>query len=216
MILIIDCGSQLCFKIYRTLNRLGVKASIINIDQKQLLEEIKEIKPTGIIISGGPHSVYEKGAPTLDKELFDLNIPILGICYGMQLICHLLGGKVQGLGHKEFGFCRLQLHNLPSNPNNLFYGFVDLEVDDNMDVKMINSTVLMSHGDKVTKLPPNFYNLASTDSTEFAAIKHESKPIYGVQFHPETSSLDDKANKDGYHILLNFVTIAKTFDNKNF
>jgi GMP synthase-like glutamine amidotransferase len=98
---------------------------------------------------------------------------------------------------------------LPSNPNDLFYGFVDLEVDDNMDVKMINSTVLMSHGDKVTKLPPNFYNLASTDTTEFAAIKHETKPIYGVQFHPETSSLDDKANRDGYHIFLNFVTITK-------
>lgn len=171
LIIIIDFGSQTCHLIGRRLKDLGVEVIIIN--QENALDTIKKHQPKGIILSGGPSSVYEKGAPSIDKKIFSLNIPILGICYGWQLTAHLLGGKVESR-KKEYGPANLEITNFDS----LFYGFP----------KKIS--VWESHGDTVTKIPNNFITIASTETVPFAAVKHQVQNIFGVQFHPESSHTD--------------------------
>ncbi len=168
MIFIIDFGSQTCHLISRRLTDLGIENKIF--DPKDVIKMIGKEEPKGIIFSGGPKSVYEKGAPTIDKKIFSLGIPILGICYGWQLTSHLLGGEVT-LVKSEYGPAHLEVTNF----NDLFYGFPK------------TSTVWESHGDSVVKMPDGFESLASTETVLFAAAKHKTELIFGVQFHPESS-----------------------------
>jgi GMP synthase (glutamine-hydrolysing) len=133
--------------------------------------EIRRLAPKGIILSGGPASVFEKGAPTCDRAIFELGIPVLGICYGMQLMSHLLGGHVQSANHREYGRARVDVRD----GGDLFAG-VDA-----------HATVWMSHGDQVTQVPAGFEVLASTGTCPFAAVRDRSRRFYGVQFHPEVT-----------------------------
>ena len=185
MILIIDFGSQVTQLIARRIRELNVYCEIKN--PSISLEEIKKLSPKAIIFSGGPESVYEKGAPTIDVKVFDLGLPILGICYGQQLICHLLGGKVESSLERGFGKSILKitdnsdlLHNLNDN------GFA--------------SQVWMSHGDHISKIPENFKVIATAQSAPSAAIADHKRKIYGVQFHPEVEH-----SLDGKKMLENFV-----------
>ncbi len=171
MILIIDFGSQTTHLIGRKVKELGIKIKII--DPENILREVKKNKPEGIILSGGPASVYEEGAPTVDKKIFKLNIPILGICYGWQLMAHLLGGKVES-GFKEYGPTPLTIKVKNKIIN---------------DVSGMNK-VWMSHGDSVKKLPKGFKIFANTENVNTAFVGDEMKKMYGIQFHPEIEHTD--------------------------
>ena len=185
-VLIIDFGSQVTQVIARRIRECGVFCEVKNSDIK--IEEIKKISPKAIIFSGGPNSVYEKDAPTIDKKVFDLNLPILGICYGQQLICHLLGGKVEASKEREFGKAEIDVIS-----KSKFFNLVK------------NKQVWMSHGDSVKKIPDNFEVIAKTKNAPYAAIADEKRKIYGVQFHPEVEH-----SIDGRKMLKNFViNIAK-------
>jgi GMP synthase (glutamine-hydrolysing) len=166
MILIIDFGSQTTHLIGRRLKDIGVDSTII--DPDDAIDKIKSIHPDGIILSGGPASVYEPQAPIIKADIFSLGIPILGICYGWQLMAHLLGGRVEN-GKKEYGPKLLSINNF----SGLFYGLPD------------QTQVFESHGDTVFKSPPSFEIIGKTDSVEFAAVVNKEKKQYGVQFHPE-------------------------------
>ncbi len=185
MIIIVDFGSQTTHLIARRLKEIGVQTLIINPDSA--LEEIKKGKPQGIILSGGPASVYEKGAPTIDKDIFNLGIPILGICYGLQLTAHLLGGKVIA-GKKEYGPATLKIKD------------ERLKMKNKLPQQF---TVWMSHGDEVIKLPKGFKTIGSSDGVPFAFVENKDKKIYGLQFHPEVEHTEF-----GSQILRNFVDIC--------
>src|SRR3954452_21212155 len=129
------------------------------------------MNPKGVILSGGPSSVYEPNAPKCDPRLFELGVPVLGICYGMQLGAQLLGGQVKPAKSREFG--RAHLHIAKKDP--LTTGLPE------------DTTVWMSHGDQVHDLPPEFIALATTPTCPYAAARHETVPFYGVQFHPEVT-----------------------------
>jgi len=134
--------------------------------------ELRKLNPKGVILSGGPSSVYEPGAPKCDPAIFELGVPVLGICYGMQLGAYLLGGDVKAAKAREFG--RAKLHVIdPNEP--LVKGLPD------------DTTVWMSHGDQVQDLPRDWIALATTPTCPFAAAKHKSRDFYGVQFHPEVT-----------------------------
>lgn len=165
-LVVIDFGSQTAHLIARRLKDLGFTAQLI--DPENAIADVKRINPAGIILSGGPTSVYEAGAPTIDKKIFGLDLPVLGICYGWQLTAQLLGGKVVG-GHKEYGPASLKI----SKRQPLFGSVAN------------NSQVWVSHGDTVTKLPKGFEVIASTVSVKYATALNRDKQIYGVQFHPE-------------------------------
>ena len=168
-ILVLDFGSQTTQLIARRVRENNVyseiKPCLIS------LEEVKAFNPKGIILSGGPASVYDEGAPLLPKEVFELGVPILGICYGAQLMAHLLGGEVERSEKREFGPAELFI--LRESP--IFKGLS----------KEKPYRVWMSHSDRIIKLPPGFIALARTEHSPFAVIAHESKPFFGVQFHPE-------------------------------
>ena len=168
-VLVLDFGSQYAQLIARRIREQNVYCEIIRHDVS--VEVIKARKPIAIVLSGGPSSVYEANAPKCDPAIFDLGIPILGICYGMQLASQALGGAVESCPAREFGRSRLQIDSMEK----LFAGFPH-EID-----------VWMSHGDQVRSLPEGFETLASTGTCPFAAVKHLTKPIYGLQFHPEVS-----------------------------
>jgi len=182
MIVVIDFGSQTAHLISRRLRDLGITTKII--DPEQALVSMKQLKPKGIILSGGPTSVYEKGAPTIDPRIYKLNIPVLGICYGWQLTAKLLGGKVIS-GHKEYGPANLKIDQ--SEP--LFTGIDSY------------SQVWVSHGDSVVKLPKGFDMTAETESVHYAAAANLKSNIFGVQFHPEVEH-----TFYGIEILKNFAT----------
>lgn len=190
-IVILDFGSQYNQLIARRIREMGVYAEIVPYFTE--VEKIKAMEPVGIILSGGPASVYADGSPTISEEIYNLGAPVLGICYGMQLTTKLFGGKVESAGKKEFGKAELVLDNEKSP---LF-----LEIPN-------NSQAWMSHGDHVTTLASGFTQIAHTDSC-IAAMAHESKAIYGVQFHPEVTH-----SVYGTQILKNFVfDIAKAEKN---
>ncbi len=180
-VLIIDFGSQVTQLIARRIRELNVYSEVKNPDIT--FQEIKNLNPKAIILSGGPSSVYEKGAPTIDKKIFSLAVPVLGICYGEQLICHLLGGKVGSSFEREFGKAEIKI----ISNSKLF-----------KSVK--NKQVWMSHGDHISKIPTGFEVIANTPKAPFAAIADEKKKIYGVQFHPEVLH-----SIDGQKIIENFV-----------
>lgn len=183
MILIFDFGSQTCHLISRRLRDLGVEFKIV--DPENALKEVKKFKPAGIIFSGGPASVYEKNAPTINRHIFDFKIPILGICYGGQLIAYLLGGKVVS-GHKEYGPAKLDLR----------FKIDDLRIAEDLPKKF---TVWLSHGDTVVKLPKGFEIVGSTDDVKAAFVVDNKRKIFGVQFHPEVEH-----TQFGKKILQNF------------
>ena len=184
MLLIFDFGSQTTHLISRRLRRLGVKNLILK--PENALEKIEKYKPSGIILSGGPASVYEKNAPSIDEKIFRLKLPILGICYGLQLTAKLLKGKVIK-GNREYGPEKLKItFNSP-----LFEGLPK------------SFTVWMSHGDEVVKLPKGFKPIAYTSEVSNAAIQSPDLKIFGVQFHPEIFHTEH-----GEKILANFAKIC--------
>ncbi len=184
MILIIDFGSQVSHLIARRIRQLHVYSEIL--PGNSSIEDIRRLAPEGIILSGGPRSVYENNAPTITKEIFALEIPILGICYGHQLIAHLLDGRVVG-SSKEYGKEILEV----KKQNSILKGLSRKE------------QVWMSHGDSVTSLPNNFEVLASTKDCNIAAYANEKASIFGIQFHPEVHH-----TPNGIKILDNFLSIC--------
>ena len=181
-ILVIDFGSQYTHLIARRIRQLKVYSEI-----KQPNITLKELKDAkGIILSGGPNSVYEKNSQKINKKILDLKIPILGICYGHQLISHLLGGKLESGSSREYGFAKLE-----TEKNILFKGLER------------NETVWMSHGDHVKQLPKGFKTIGQTNTCENVAVYNKEKNIYGLQFHPEVTH-----TKNGIIILDNFLKIC--------
>ncbi len=169
-ILILDFGSQYTQLIARRVRELGVYCEI---HRAQLsLAEIKAFNPKGIILSGGPMSVEQEGAPHCIPEVFDFGVPVLGICYGLQLMAKMLGGRVDKSAHREFGPAEVEVVSARGPFASFSPGKAPLKV-------------WMSHGDRVEALPPGFVAIGKTPSAPFAAAAHQSKPIYGVQFHPE-------------------------------
>jgi GMP synthase (glutamine-hydrolysing) len=169
-ILILDFGSQYTQLIARRVRECQIYSEIHPYDTP--INRLKSISPKGIILSGGPASVYEKSAPICDPAVFRMNIPILGICYGMQLIAHLLGGEVTHSEKREYGKAKLTLNS----EGKLSKGLGKLGGQ---------LSVWMSHGDHVKTLPPGFRAIAYSKNTHFAAIENSQKRIYGLQFHPE-------------------------------
>ena len=168
-VLILDFGSQTAQLIARRIREAGVFSLLVS--PKITVDEIRAIAPKGIVLSGGPSSVFESGAPTCDPAILALGIPVLGICYGMQLMSHLLGGTVQSADHREYGRARIEVRD----GRDLFAG-----VDE-------HATVWMSHGDQVVRVPEGFEVLASTPTCPFAAVRDASRGFFGVQFHPEVT-----------------------------
>ncbi len=167
-VIILDFGSQYTQLIARRVRESKVYCEIF--PYSLTIEEIKKFAPKGIILSGGPKSVYDADAPLISKEIFKLNIPILGICYGMQLMTHLLGGKVARAKEREYGFANLKIRE----KEDLFSYIIEDEIP-----------VWMSHGDRIEKLPEGFVSIAKTSNSPYAAIKSDRADVFGVQFHPE-------------------------------
>ncbi len=182
-ILVLDFGSQTAQLITRRIREQNVFCQLVRHDLPA--ERIRELSPKGLILSGGPASVYGENAPHPDPAIFDLDIPILGICYGMGIACLSQGSKITPGQSREFGRTSLRSHD-----TDLLFQGIPLDL-----------TVWMSHGDQVEDLSHSFLSLAETDTCPFAAVKHREHPIYGLQFHPEVTHTEH-----GGRILSNFVT----------
>lgn len=183
LVLIFDFGSQFGQLIARRVREQNVFCQVVRHDLPAA--RVKELKPKGIILSGGPASVYEPGAPHCDPAIFELGIPVLGICYGMQLACYYMGGKVGQTAHtREYGRATLTVND----KNALFKAYPT------------ESTVWMSHGDQVQSASADFVPLASTETCPLAAVKHRTRPFFGIQFHPEVAH-----TPHGGQILANFL-----------
>jgi GMP synthase (glutamine-hydrolysing) len=185
-ILVLDFGSQYTQLIARRIREAQVYSQILPCTAP--LATILAYRPQGIVLSGGPSSVYEKKAPTVPKELLDQGIPILGICYGMQLVTHVSGGEVARSKHREFGRADLVI----DDSSGLFRGIGEKGT----------TTVWMSHGDRIERMPPGFRSIAHTDNSPIAAMKREDpkRRIYCLQFHPEVAH-----TPEGATLLRNFV-----------
>src|SRR5438445_3783488 len=179
---IFDFGSQYGQLIARRVREQNVFCQIVR--HALSAARVAELRPRGLIFSGGPASVYEPGAPKCDPAIFDLGIPTLGICYGMQLACQILGGEVKPGTSREFGRtqCRIQ------EADGLFAGVPE------------ETVVWMSHGDQVQAVGGDFVPLAATETCPIAAVRHRSRPVFGLQFHPEVSH-----TPYGSRILRNFL-----------
>jgi GMP synthase (glutamine-hydrolysing) len=181
-VLVLDFGSQYAQLIARRVRQQHVYCEIVRHDLPA--QRIRELAPKGIILSGGPASVYEPGAPKCDPQIFRLGVPVLGICYGLHLACQALGGQVQGTPRREYGRAHCQI----GQRDELFAGLPS-EIE-----------VWMSHGDQVADAAGNFLPLAATDTCPLAAVKHRELPVYGLQFHPEVTH-----TPQGAKILGNFL-----------
>ena len=185
VVLILDFGGQYNQLIARRVRELNVYSIIkpfsISID------EIKKINPKGIIFTGGPNSIYEESSPKCDKRIFELNIPILGICYGMQYMAYTLGGKVAKATTREYGEMEVNIDN-----NILFSGLDKTNI------------CLMSHTDYVDEMPNDFIKIASTKTCKIAAMANDNKRFYGVQFHPEVNQTEN-----GLIIIDNFIKVCE-------
>jgi len=181
-IVVLDFGSQYAQLIARRVREQNVYCQIVRHDIAA--DRLAELEPQGIILSGGPSSVYAQNAPQCDPRLFDLGIPVLGICYGMQLACQALGGRVDHTARREFGraLCEIVDHE------SIFRGLEDCE------------QVWMSHGDQVSQIADHFTVMAKTATCPYAAIRHRERPVFGMQFHPEVTH-----TPQGGQILKNFV-----------
>jgi GMP synthase (glutamine-hydrolysing) len=182
LILVLDFGSQYSQLIARRVRELGVYAELHPFNLP--VEKIHSLQPKGIILSGGPSSVYDTAAPHSSPQLFDLGLPILGICYGLQVIAYQLGGEVDRSAKREFGRAEVVI----DDTSDLFSGFNG------------QTTVWMSHGDALTELPPGFERIGHSANSPICAIRNKQKKIYGVQFHPEV--VHTERGKD---ILKNFL-----------
>lgn len=189
-IFIVDFGSQTTHLIGRRLRELGCDVEIV--EPEIAFQKIKELKPSGIVFSGGPASVYKPGSPTIDKRVFDLGIPILAICYGQQLTAYLLKGNVKSGAKKEFGPAILTL----TRPSPLFASLKENPISKEF-------TVWMSHGDEVVGLPQGFIGIGKTATIPYAAYENKDRKIFGIQFHPEVVH-----TQFGIDILKNFVRIC--------
>ncbi len=186
-ILVVDFGSQTAHLITRRLKDFGVVAELV--DPDDAYQRAKKENPAGIIFSGGPASVYERGAPTIDKRIFSLDIPMLDICYGLQLRSHLLNGKVVS-GTKEYGPVRLFMET----------NKVKSRITKGLPKEF---TVWMSHGDSVMSMPKEFAILGSSTNVKYAFVSDEKKKHFGVQFHPEIEHTEY-----GNAILENFIEMC--------
>ena len=197
MILIIDFGSQYNQLIARRVRENHVYCQI---DPPGIsVEAIKALKPDGIILSGGPASIYEKNSPKTDNAVFDLGIPILGICYGMHFMISALGGTVEGVGKREYGFAELDI----KKAEGLFQGVRK------------KSTCWMSHGDAIRRLPRGFEIIASTANTKIAAAVHAKKDLFGFQYHPEVAHTQ-MGKKMLRNFLFNICGCKRTWTMKSF
>ena len=190
-ILILDFGSQYTQLIARRVREAKVYCEIFPFNAG--LEKVRAFRPKGLILSGGPASVYDPGAPLIDKAHLELGVPVLGICYGMQLLTHVLGGQVAKSAKREFGRAELIL----DNAGGLFTGIGAEPGTLNAELRTV---VWMSHGDRIEKMPEGFTAVAHTDNSPTAAMADEKKKFYGVQFHPEVVH-----TPQGVQILRNFV-----------
>lgn len=182
-IIVLDYGSQYNQLITRRIRELGVYSELHPNDLSA--KELKDLKPTGIILSGGPNSVFENDAFSIDEEIFQLDIPVLGICYGMQLMAYKLGGRVEPAAQREYGKAKI---TLTGNQSATFHTLPEEQI------------VWMSHGDHVVEMPEGFQVDAKNPSCPIAAISNEEKKFYGVQFHPEVGH-----SVYGNDLLKNFV-----------
>ena len=181
-ILVLDFGSQYTQLIARRVRESDIYSEILPWDIDET--KIKELEPKGIILSGGPNSVTKSFTPRIPQIVFDLSIPILGICYGMQTLAEQMGGHVVSVDQKEFGHSELEILN-------------DSKLFNEIDKKL---NVWMSHGDQVQDLPDGFKLLASTKTAPIAAMQHETLPYYAIQFHPEVTHTNQ-----GQEVLNNFI-----------
>ncbi len=184
VVVIVDFGSQTAQLIARRVREAGVFSHLIS--PATPIEEVRRLNPVGIILSGGPASVHDGDAPRIDPALLDLGVPVLGICYGMQLCCHVLGAKIEQTDSREFGRASLSINDR----TDLFAAIPE------------RTAVWMSHADQVTELPPGFDVLATTETCPFAAVRSrtDGRIFYGVQLHPEVTH-----TPHGVEILQNFL-----------
>ena len=176
-VLILDFGAQYTQLIARRIREIGVYSEIYACDVP--ISDIKSFAPKAIVLSGGPESVYDAKGLEAPREVYSLGVPVLGICYGMQTMAAQLGGQVEGSSHREFGAAHIR----PTNASPLLDG-----LEDNRDAqgrRLLD--VWMSHGDRVTALPPGFKAIAASDNAPLAAMADESRHLYGLQFHPEVT-----------------------------
>ncbi len=185
-ILIVDFGSQVTQLIARRVREANVYCEI-HPYKKINKEFLGQFSPKGIILSGGPSSVTQGGSPRINTDVFEYGVPVLGICYGQQLMCDLLGAKVQSSNHREFGRAYIEI----TSDTELFTGLWESGE---------NYKVWMSHGDRVDSLPAGFKVIAKSEGAPFAAIANEEKKLYGVQFHPEVTH-----TPNGEKLINNFV-----------
>src|SRR5690554_2751815 len=190
-ILILDFGSQYTQLIARRIREAGVYCELRNPDISEA--EIRAFAPKGIILSGGPDSAISEAAPAAPQCVFTLNIPVLGICYGMQTMATQLGGQVESSSHREFGYAKIRarghsalLKDIEDHTTPEGYGMLD---------------VWMSHGDRVSQLPEGFKVIASTDSAPIAGMADEDRQFYGLQFHPEVTH-----TTQGQRMISRFIT----------
>ena len=188
-ILILDFGSQYTQLIARRIRELGVYAEIIpynkDVDKKDV---------AGIILSGSPSSIYDKNAPLPSRDIFNTNVPVLGICYGMQIVAKFFNGDIKSAKKKEYGYAKITV----DTEDELFSEDID------------GSDVWMSHGDRLNRLPNNFEVVAHTDNSPFAAIRNRQKRIWAIQFHPEVAH-----TKKGKVVLKNFLSVCNVEDGWN-
>jgi GMP synthase (glutamine-hydrolysing) len=184
-VLIVDFGAQYTQLIARRVREAGVYSEIVPFDRAEAA--LKPVLPRAIILSGGPASVHEAGTPRVPRAVFEAGVPVLGICYGEQAMVAALGGKVEAAHNREFGRAALEV----TGATPLFDGIWQ---------PGMRAPVWMSHGDRVTKLPPGFRTVAVSDGAPFAAIADDARRLYGVQFHPEVVH-----TPDGAALIKNFV-----------
>jgi GMP synthase (glutamine-hydrolysing) len=175
-ILILDFGSQYTQLIARRVREIGVFSEIRAFDMDE--QEIRDYQPSGIILAGGPESVTEDGSPRAPEVVFDLGVPVLGICYGMQTMAEQMGGKVTSSDLREFGYAQIKVEGSSA---------LLKDVSDHIEHGDSLLDVWMSHGDKVTQMPEGFELMASTPSCPVAGMYHADKQFFGVQFHPEVT-----------------------------
>ena len=191
-IAIIDFGSQVCHLIAKKIRNLGVHSIIV--PNTISLPDLEKKKIVGVVLSGGPSSIYEEGAPKLTFNVTDLKVPVLGICYGHQLLAHELGGKVLASNNREYGVQELQI----GRKDVIIAGLEDKQ------------PVVMSHGDRVEEIPPGFTTIGSTATCEHAIMVNDERKIFSVQFHPEVTH-----TKNGMSIFekfLEYCTIQQKWD----
>jgi GMP synthase (glutamine-hydrolysing) len=189
LVLVLDFGSQYSQLIARRIRELGVYSELHPFNLS--IDRIKALNPRGIVLSGGPSSVYANDAPLPSPNIFDLGVPVLGICYGLQVIAHQLGGQVDTSARREYGPADV----LIDDASDLFAG-----IDGASGVATPSTKVWMSHGDALTTLPTGFERIAHTTNSPICAIRNRERRIYGVQFHPEVVH-----TPHGKTILRNFV-----------